>query len=456
VKWASRGTAIFPKVLIAVFLTGACVIRAAEQASPQPPPASRPVRSASGRFTVYSPDFAEKARLCAWADDAAARTEKLIGIPLSFQRRIFRISAFPLGEGERPSVSRRTRSSGGWLTQELVIRGLDRTPGETVLEAFCELLIDGYVPAMTPGDAAGDGPRLPQWLSVGVAQNLYPFLRARNSKAALRRLKEQRLPEFTDLLEWEYVPQGRWMEKAYCGLAVAWLASGPDAASDFRAIFRRAAEREPISAEWLAAHVQGGRSVSAMNSGWREWVARQDRKVYDLGGLSYEMVEDLSAALVIQPEELPGAAAEGEVPLAELIRMRRSPAVRMLGARLTAELQRISIGKAPEFSRVTDAYCRFLQGLNSRCPGFVLRHRLRTADRLLNTLDATVRAWKEYVDNAELAVYLSEEQKRPPPGRAIGNSELRAYVDEWERQMDARPADHAGPSRGRADREQSP
>ena len=409
-------------------------------APPSLPPATRgaSIRTASGRFVIYGADDVEKARLARWAEDTAGRVDRAIGIPMPMKNRLVRIVSAPGSAEESGTVIKETRLSQGRIVQSLVLVDAPRVKGEELLEAFCQLLLDGHV-VYRQGPESRRTALLsaPEWLAVGLAQSLHPALRERNTKMVRAQLQDKRLPSFSDILDWAWVPGQMWSEKAACATAFGWLASLPDSRVGFEKIFARCAHGQPLSPAWMASEVVHCGSVGNLNEGWVQWVQRQDRIVQDLGALSYDLVEKFMTRLAVDRDDL-GAAARSDmpesIPLRDLIALRDVPQVRDLARRKQHDLEVMSIGKAPEFGALASAYCRFFEELAAPRSGFRLRGDLRKAEQALAQLESRLRAAKEYLDSAERRMGEAEPEAAAPaaPAGAAARSELSRYVDDAE------------------------
>lgn len=409
--------------------------------------AHKPMRSASGRFVIYSADPLEKPQISNWAESYAGRMERAVGFPLSFTNRHLYIIATTSTPAHPTGVFTDQGISGSSLIQYLTISDLPRTDSENLLETFCGLLVNGYVFDRQPPSRGRKPPTVPAWLSVGLAQTLHESLRVRNNKAAQALAHQGRMPAFAEVLSWHYIPRrGRSPQEAVSGLALGWLVSLPEARTGFDALFRRIAEGQPVTPEWVAEHVVRCGSAADLEARWKEWQARRERRIIEFGGVSSRLLDELSAAITVTRKDLgDGAALSGPdpIPLASLIGLRGSPRVADLTRKKTQALFFLSVGKAPEFTDVSAAYARFFEGLAKGTPGFVLRFRLRRVEKQLLRLRAEVKAREEYVDRVEREIEagggvlrVSEPGSLPAGFNALA---AKAYLDDFERRWEAAP-----------------
>lgn len=106
---------------------------------------------------------------------------------------------------------RRFRRAQGWvdgmLQQRLILGRGDELDREDALEGLVWLLLNRWpIQRQSGADRARELATVPDWLSVGVAQNLYAELRARNAATIQTRWREDRLTAWPELVEGEFLP----------------------------------------------------------------------------------------------------------------------------------------------------------------------------------------------------------------------------------------------------------
>lgn len=135
----------------------------------------------------------------------------------------------------------------GRLKQKLIIVNSDRVDQEDVLEGLCWLLLNRYIIMKQP---RGEDPEsMPDWLSTGLAQHLYPRLRKRNHDAVTALLEESTPVAVEALVSLTYLPYGRWLNKIYLGVFAGWLLDAPDAVQRLGKWFRVLASGRPLTEE---------------------------------------------------------------------------------------------------------------------------------------------------------------------------------------------------------------
>jgi len=411
--------------------------------------------STSHRFLVSGMSSAENAALAAAAEDVAERIEALVGRRLPFQRgETLQLSIRFAEQAPRPQVVK----AQGWVDRQLAQKLVVVNPGsadqEDVLEGLCWLMLNRYVVARQ--DVEARSKRLgtvPDWLAAGVAQSLFISLRARNSHVVLKRWQRGEAMELEDLLALEYLPDGRWAEKAFCGAAVDWLAELPRANELFAAMLDRRARRELITADWLGQRITGSAQAREAEKAWSLWIAQQSNVKRHLGGATEEDLYALGSLMKVRPEEFGITAATNapqEMDFEELLDHRREPWMGSLAAVLSLKVKGLGIAASPEFREVVTAYGRFLDGLAKHAAAgwfsrFVrnvpsrrgLERMLAAADESRDGYRRSLRARERYVSGVERGVQAgwaaTDTNAVARMDRSIPRTELQRYVDEIEK-----------------------
>ena len=398
---------------------------------------------------------AENAALADSAEDVAKKIEDMMGRRLPFQRgQTLQLSV--RFQEDRPPVQ--VIKAQGWvdrqLAQKLVIVNPGTVDQEDVLEGLCWLMLNRFVVArQTFEERTKRLGTVPDWLSVGVAQSLYLSLRARDSQVVLKRWHREESLALADVLALEYMPSGRWAEKAFCGVAVDWLAGLPRSGDVFGAIMDRRARGEKVSADWLAERVAGRPEVRAAEKEWDLWIAQQSNVKRHLGGATEEDVVALRSLMSVRPEEfgiITATNAPSEMSLAELVKYRREPWMVSLAAVLSLKVKGLGIGASPEFREVVARYGKFLDGLAGHAAGGGFSRLVRnvpsgrglellleSADDGLETYRREVRARGEYVTDVEREGRPgwagTDTNEIARMDRVIPRSDLQRYVDDIEK-----------------------
>lgn len=409
--------------------------------------------SATHRFVVGGMSSPANVSLAASAEEAAGKIEELIGLKIPFAKGEF-LQMLARGSTNEPNGG--VVRAQGWvdrtLSQKLIIVNSERADQEDILEGLCWLLLNRYVVSrQTFEQKTSQLGAVPDWLSTGVAQNLYLALRTRNNQVAIRRwLRNHGLP-FSEILDLEYLPAGRWSEKAFCGLAVDWIASHPDPAAVFGSFFSSLARGDRITTNLMSEWLVGQDSGRELEKNWDLWIASQTRVKQYWGGVSAERLESLKHLLAAPPDEMGIPAGKGvpsSVTMKTLVKYRDAPWMPLYATRLSLHIRGLGIGEAKEFRDVLDLYATYLGALARprKGPGLLSWFRaspaklnldglLATADKELGNLESSQAQKTHYVGGIEAAVSdgivvpASVSNTIADMERSISPAELKRHAD---------------------------
>ena len=376
--------------------------------------------SVSHRFVAGGMNSSANVNLAASAEEAAGKIETFIGLKLPFAKGE---SVQLLARSSTNEPKGRVIRAQGWadraLWQKLIIVNSEQADQEDILEGLCWLLLNRYVIGrQTFEQKTSQLGSVPDWLSTGVAQNLYLALRTRNDQVAIRRwLKNEALP-FSEILKLDDLPSGRWGEKAACGMAVDWIASSPEPAVIFGNIFSSLATGDKITTNLMSRWLVGQDSGRELEKNWDLRIASQTRVKQYWGGVSADRMASLNHFLSAPPDEMGIPAAE-DVPfsltMATLIEYREARWMPMYATRLNLHLRGLGIGEAKEFRDVLDLYGVYLDSLAQPKTGWhrfswfraspaKLNRMLATAEKALSSLEAVQGGTTQYVAGVEAVV----------------------------------------------------
>jgi hypothetical protein len=362
----------------------------------------------------------ENVSLAASAEETAGKIEELIGLRIPFAKGE---SLQMLARWSTNEPNGRVVRAQGWvdrtLSQKLIIVNPERADQEDVLEGLCWLLLNRYViNRQTFEQKTSQLGSVPDWLSTGVAQNLYLALRTRNSQVVIRRwLKSEGLP-FNEILNLEYLPAGRWGEKAFCGLAVDWIASSPDPAVAFGSLFSCLAGGGTITTNVIGNLLIGQDSGRELEKHWDLWIASQTQVKQYWGGISAERLDSLRHLLAAPPDEMgipAGEAVPTSLTIKKLVKFRDAPWMPLYATRLNLHIRGLGIGEAKEFRDVLELYGKYLGALARPRKGLgrlsifraspaKLNGMLAAADKGLADLESSRGQRTHYVAGLEAAV----------------------------------------------------
>jgi hypothetical protein len=325
------------------------------------------------------------------------------------------------------------------LQQRLVLEEPARVDQEDALEGLCWLLLNRVaVQRQTPAQRRGRLAEVPDWLSTGLAQNLYAELRQRNARIFERRWAAGESRRARAVVQGEILPSGRWPEKADAAMLVGWILSLPEGREVFDDILSRVAAGEPVDLEAVAAAagLAGERDLAVA---WDLWAAQEVSRTDGLGVVTPERIEDLKAALMIRPADLGAPHPPGAPPVlapADLVELREEAWARDLAWRMAQRLAAMTAGQSEEFSLVAAAYRDYFllvagPGAKpgaTRPPVRSLSRQLQKAERALVRLELDVERRRAFLDR-----FAEGAEPVPPPA---GDEAVRAYLDGVEDALD--------------------
>ena len=378
------------------------------------------VISASHRFVAGGMSSAENVSLAASAEETAGKIEDLIGLRIPFAKGE---SLQMLARSSTNDPNGRVIRAQGWvdrsLSQKLIIVNSERADQEDILEGLCWLLLNRYVISrQTFEQKTSQLGSVPDWLSTGVAQNLYLALRTRNNQIVIRHWLKNEGLLFNEILALESLPAGRWGEKAFCGLAVDWVASRPEPAAAFGSVFSCLARGDKITTNVMSELLVGQDSGRELEKSWDLWIASQTRVKQYWGGVSPERLESLKHLLAAPPDEMGSPSGKGgpsSLTLKTLVKYRDAPWMPLYATRLNLHIRSLGIGEAKEFRDVLELFGTYLDALGRPRKGFgrfslfraspaTLNRMLAAADKGLADLESSREQRSHYVAGIEAAV----------------------------------------------------
>jgi hypothetical protein len=406
--------------------------------------ASMPTNRPAERATVFStthryaisgcPAF-QGVQIGTWAEDVESRLVKFLGVsippgePLPIAIRV----------GDDPAVGRGRviRSQGydsGLLDQRLDMINPRTADQEDLLEGLCSLLLSRAMVAHLPQAARkGEPPRAPDWIAVGAAQNLFAEGRQRNTRTVMTAWKNGGGSAIEKITGWEFMPDGRWDDKADAGLFMEFLMPPSVAPKRSAALLARIENGDAITAELLARQILFCGTVANAEKMRDIWLAQKQDIQTDFGGISPDRVAALVRMLEIRPSDY-GIPDSAKIPLLadmkDLARRHDEKWVQDLAARMSMKMQTLALGQSTDFQRVIAAYVGYLDALSGTTRGVfgtraaesTLRKLLDQAETQFITLQASQKQQKDYLQK-------TDEQQRTPAPDAIGS-----YLDRLEKQ----------------------
>jgi hypothetical protein len=440
-----------PFLLLAAWLPAALILGAQEPAATEAAAVRAPVsgsgtgvrtKSASGRFMVTGPDAAATDEYARWAEDQAARLERLLAAPLPPAGRAPVEIVVMSDKAAGPAVETRTAAG---LPRALIVNEARRPDYDILQEGLCALLLDACVEerrrerGRPPGGAG-----VPQWFSMGVAQNLAAETRASNRTIMTGWTPLTERPPISTVWRWTRLPEGWPRNRALCGMAALWLGACKEGASAYAQVLDRLAEGAPVDAEWVAVRLVGVASAADLDRVWEDWLARQGRVVQEFGALSSALIEQLRAELDLVLPAAAGAAPAGAEPRrlapSDVQALRnRSVFVRLLASEKVQRIRAVTLGKAPELVEAGEAYAGFYEGIAGGIWSVRTRFRLRRADAALQRLAALTRAREAYLDAVEREQAGTDAIVGDPDGEILEplleKGPIEVYLDDAEKRF---------------------
>ncbi len=396
------------------------------------------VFSSSHRFAVSGCPAVQGVQIAQWAEDVEERLARFIGMPIPpgdpmpITIRLGDDPASPRGK-----VIRSQGYDAGLLDQKLDMINLRLADQEDLLEGLCSLLLNRAVVARQPGNSrTPEPPRVPDWLAVGIAQNLFTEARQRNMRTVMTAWKNGKTHKLDEILAWEFMPDGRWDDKAEAGLFVEFILPSSLAAKRISALLARVESGEAINADFIVQHLLFMKTVADAEKARDVWLASQQDVQTELGGISPERIASLVRMLEIRPSDY-GFSESEKIPLLcdlkDIIRHRDEKWSRQLAERMSMKMKLLAVGQAPDFQRVIAGYIGFLDAAAGSKAGFTgglfggkgsasaLQKLLDQAEQQFVAFQAAQKKQGEFMENS------ATKKGAPPPDDAISS-----YLDKVE------------------------
>lgn len=361
-------------------------------------------RTASGRFIVVGKDRFDVHDLSRWIEDLALRYLKITDQKLP-QASTPLIRVYVAREDGAPSaVTSASRRESDFLSHSISVVNYESTIVELLMEEVSRCLtLTILEQAQRKGESRPARTVVPFWLTQGIAQNLYPELRKRNSEAMLAKWHAGTMLSLNQLLSDGLTDVGPEELRMARGLLVGWLLSfGRDAAVLPR-IFAETARTGAVTADQVdGVLVTAG--VSNAGQAWDVWMLRQKRMVYLPGSTAVKDLLKLRRLLLIYPEDfdisLPDEGAAG-LDVRALMRHKKNEGVRQAAKSRFIELQLSAAGRDESFAKLVAAYGKFFMGVAEKKADWRLRGYLKDAEKMLRAFEIEILSVKAIADTLE-------------------------------------------------------
>jgi hypothetical protein len=278
---------------------------------------------------------------------------------------------------ERPRIERLQRYESRALYQEILIINPGQADQEHLLEALTWCLLNRY--AMTRQALIRrevEPVECPEWLSMGLAQTLFPLSKNRNRRLLTRSFSRQPLHSVEEILAWTRLPDHRPVTHAQCELQFQWLVY-ENADFLFVCLERLSAERG-LGANWVKEQC-GLWSDRQFMMRRDVWVAKEVLPHVALRAYQAEDIRKLQSLLNL---ELPlfdlfyEYSAQETRSLFDLIQTLPTVQSRETLFLLERELNRLNAGKSGPLHAWSNAFTDFLYEVRSEedAPAHLRRH----------------------------------------------------------------------------------
>lgn len=327
------------------------------------------MRSSSGRFLVAGTNRVEVFDFVNWMEEIATELERKAGLNIPYGQGEIQAMITQSENSETGTVSFVKRHDGVGLVYTMRITNYDKADMEDILESVTMMYLRSLLEDRARKREGGSRieVKAPEWLAQGLAQNLYPELKARNSDVTLAEWRKGKLKPISKYLDGEEEGVKRDdMRRSVRGLFVGMMFAQPGQEALFEKCFARIAEGGTVDAAWLAPNFPGCETLSDMDARWDEWVLKQKTIVYLPGVTRPEDVKWLKEQLLISPAVF-GSAEDGEreklLTLADLAENDVSKQVRDSMRNKARGMRIMSAGRSESFRDVVGSYCRFLDAV---------------------------------------------------------------------------------------------
>jgi hypothetical protein len=385
----------------------------------------------SRHFRVTGPDASQNAVTATYAEEALAKSARLTG--LTIRQALFAPIRIELAVDTNHPEQRVTKfqtMADGLLDQRIRLRNPAHIDVEDFLEALSWLILNRLAVQAQTRLTMPAPPQTPEWLAVGLAQNLFPQYALRNRQVVLRRWQAGQAVPLAEVLNWRVLPEGRWTDKAVCGAAVEWLMSQPHRTALWSALLARTMAGQPITLDWLAGLLPDAPAVRDAEKRWDLWVMHWANAVPALGVLTRQQTAELRDALQVDPGAYDGKSqlSGARLPPEYFIAHRQEIWLRRLAQEMSAKLVATGVGRPLEFQQVLAAYARFFTTLADapashwwirvvhRPPSEKkLRALLAVANQQLADLEKTLDERQRYLDQVTQKLPHAASPPAPPP-----------------------------------------
>lgn len=254
----------------------------------------RSVRSSDGHLVVSGPDSFKNALLLKMAGEIRAQVESLVGMPLRFESRSFRLLVMQAA-GPADVVRVEHVYSDGIRIHRVLLPDYAHGDTDAGREAFCEAFLALYVHPAEPSGNYMASFAIPAWLRRGVSPVLTEQGRSDTYEQAIRLWREGRLLSPVRIILDPAVigtEDDHARMTTACGAFVLWLTDADAGTARARSLFDRLSIGGKADEAWLSEQTadDGG-----SDEWWDRWMLSQRHVVRSLGRLTLEHLDALQA-----------------------------------------------------------------------------------------------------------------------------------------------------------------
>jgi len=267
------------------------------------------LRSVSG-VSVAGNGRISRVSLLTWCDEILENVGTTYGHKaVSLRRWPLRIVLKDESSRAGGRVVKAQNERGTALGQVLFIEAPDVVPQEDILEGMCWLLLNRYVVAKQslPQRSEKLG-TVPDWLAVGLAQEMYAPLRARNNRIVVNAWREGVQLSAAQTLAGANISPEQTLQRAVAAVFYDWISSFANSDELFPAMFSLMASGRDVTPEWLANRIPELSDAADVEQQWDLWVATRQQINFIFEPLRISDVVALELALIVCPTVLSVAA----------------------------------------------------------------------------------------------------------------------------------------------------
>lgn len=403
----------------------------------RPSAAWRPITSHNRHFVVSGFPPADALNIAVWAENVY---ERLSGwaqspVPGGFAYPLTITAVLTETGIVGRAVASQSYTEDGHFRQELAMVNPAAMDQEDALEQLTQLLLNRWIYSKSRGKRDRDVRQsYPDWMGVGVAQNLYPELRTRNYELVKKEEMSAGAFAMPDVLGYRHLPPGRWPEKARAALVIAWLSDQVGPANLLAMTSSDLADSGTLDLSYFL-QITGNADVREMSMAWDLWMARQERRF--VPGMMVSDTEELSRILELRSEDIgllhqnypPGSRLSVDI----LLENREDEWARDASSKIAWNLRQEMIGKTTAIHEKANALAEVFDGIAGNAAPTSKKKTKTVSSRTLRAKwKAAWRDWATFLeDESKRRAYLDEYAAVAGSGAVTSTNAVRAMLQKW-------------------------